>query len=61
MSQSTSSIVQHQWAAGGVSTYPLNHPIVGQGSFYHTFKQFIHVVDQESEQFAHVFAIVARH
>lgn len=60
MSQSTSSIVQHQWAAGGVSTYPLNHPIVGQGSFYHTFKQFIHVVDQESEQFAHVFAIVAQ-
>jgi hypothetical protein len=60
MSQSTSSITQHQWAAGGVSTYPLNHPIVGQGSFYRTFKQFIHVVDQESEQFAHVFAIIAQ-
>jgi hypothetical protein len=60
MSQPISSIVQHQWAAGGVSNYPLNHPIVGQGSFYHTFKQFIHVVDQESEQFAHVFAIIAQ-
>ncbi|MCM1984754.1 hypothetical protein [Lyngbya confervoides] len=51
---------QHQWAAGGVSTYPLTHPIVGQGTFYNTFKQFIHVVDQESEQFAHVFAIIAQ-
>ena len=60
MSQATSPIIKHQWAAGGVSTYPLTHPIVGQGTFYRTFKQFIHVVDQESEQFAHVFAIIAQ-
>jgi hypothetical protein len=60
MSQAMSPITKHQWAAGGVSTYPLTHPIVGQGTFYDTFKQFIHVVDQESEQFAHVFAIIAQ-
>lgn len=60
MSVSLSKITKHQWAAGGVSTYPLTHPIVGQGAFYNTFKQFIHVVDQESEQFAHVFAIIAQ-
>lgn len=58
--QMRSPITKHQWAAGGVSTYPLTHPIVGQGTFFDTFKQFIHVVDQESEQFAHVFAIIAQ-
>jgi hypothetical protein len=60
MSESLSQATKHQWAPGGVSTYPLTHPIVGQGTFYNTFKQFIHVVDQESEQFAHVFAIIAQ-
>jgi len=49
----------HQWAATGVSGYPLTHPIVGQGQFYETFRQFIHIVDAEQEGFAHVFAVVA--
>lgn len=53
-------IATHQWASGGVSSYPLTHPIVGQGNFYRTFQQFIHVVDREAEQFAHVFAIIAQ-
>jgi hypothetical protein len=50
----------HGWASGGVSNYPLTHPIVGQGDFYGKFKQFIHLVDQEAEKFAHVYAIVAQ-
>jgi len=58
------SIVQpkavHRWAAGGVSGYPLAHPIVGQGEFFRTFQNFIHLVDAEDEKFAHVFAIVAQ-
>ena len=53
-------VKKHKWAAGGVSTYPLTHPIVGQGRFFQTFQKFIHVVEQESERFAHVFAIIAQ-
>lgn len=53
-------IATHQWASGGVSSYPLTHPIVGQGNFFRTFQQFIHVVDREAEKFAHVFAIIAQ-
>jgi hypothetical protein len=49
----------HQWAATGVSGYPLTHPIVGQGLFFETFRQFIHIVDAEQEGFAHVFSVVA--
>ncbi|MBS1803689.1 MAG: hypothetical protein JST28_09995 [Acidobacteria bacterium] len=49
----------HQWAATGVSGYPLTHPIVGQGQFFETFRQFIHIVDAEQEGFAHVFSVVA--
>jgi len=52
--------VQHRWAATGVSNYPLRHPIVGQGSFYRKFRQFIHLVDREDEKFAHVFGIIAQ-
>lgn len=50
----------HKWAAGGVSSYPLSHPIVGQTNFFDQFKHFIHLVDDESEKFAHVFAIIAQ-
>ncbi|HUY34894.1 MAG TPA: hypothetical protein VMV69_19260 [Pirellulales bacterium] len=51
---------KHQWAAGGVSGYPLTHPIVGQTKFFNQFRQFIHLVDDESEKFAHVFAIIGQ-
>jgi|688.fasta_scaffold03280_19 hypothetical protein len=50
----------HQWAATGVSSYPLSHPIVGQGRFFDAFRHFIHLVDDEAEKFAHVFAIIAQ-
>lgn len=53
-----SNLAQHQWAATGVSSYPLSHPIVGQGRFFEAFKHFIHLVDDESEKFAHVFAAI---
>lgn len=52
--------LNHQWAATGVSSYPLTHPIVGQGRFLEAFKHFIHLVDDEAEKFAHVFAIIAQ-
>ena len=51
---------KHKWAATGVSSYPLSHPIVGQGRFYESFKHFIHLVDDEAERFAHVFAVIAQ-
>ena len=51
---------KHQWAATGVSSYPLTHPIVGQGHFYEAFRHFIHLVDDEAEKFAHVFAVIAQ-
>ena len=52
--------IQHKWAAGGVSSYPLSHPIVGQRQFFETFRHFIHLVDKEAEEFAHVFAVIAQ-
>ncbi|WP_316237048.1 hypothetical protein [Bradyrhizobium sp. SZCCHNR1015] len=51
---------KHQWAATGVSSYPLTHPIVGQGRFFDAFRHFIHLVDDEAEKFAHVFAVIAQ-
>ena len=51
---------KHKWAAGGVSSYPLTHPIVGQTKFFDQFKHFIHLIDDEAEKFAHVFAIMAQ-
>ena len=51
---------KHKWAAGGVSGYPLTHPIVGQTKFFNQFRHFIHLVDDESEKFAHVFAIIGQ-
>jgi hypothetical protein len=51
---------KHQWAATGVSSYPLTHPIVGQGRFFEAFRSFIHLVDDEAEKFAHVFAVIAQ-
>jgi hypothetical protein len=51
---------QHKWAAGGVSSYPLTHPIVGQTKFFNQFKHFIHLVEDEAEKFAHVFAVIAQ-
>ncbi|GEP02269.1 hypothetical protein [Methylobacterium oxalidis] len=51
---------KHQWAATGVSSYPLTHPIVGQGRFFEAFRHFIHLVDDEAEKFAHVFAVIAQ-
>ncbi len=51
---------KHQWAATGVSSYPLAHPIVGQGRFFEAFRHFIHLVDDEAEKFAHVFAMIAQ-
>jgi hypothetical protein len=52
--------IQHKWAAGGVSSYPLSHPIVGQRQFFETFRHFIHLVEEEAEEFAHVFAVIAQ-
>ena len=51
---------QHKWAAGGVSSYPLTHPIVGQTKFFNQFRHFIHLVENEAEKFAHVFAVIAQ-
>ncbi len=56
----TNTGIQHKWAAGGVSGYPLTHPIVGQHQFFETFRHFIHLVDEEAEAFAHVFAVIAQ-
>jgi hypothetical protein len=56
----TTNKAKHQWAATGVSSYPLTHPIVGQGRFFGAFKHFIHLVDDEAEKFAHVFAVIAQ-
>ncbi len=56
----TKTRIHHKWAAGGVSSYPLTHPIVGQRYFFETFRHFIHLVDEEAEEFAHVFAVIAQ-
>lgn len=50
----------HQWAATGVSSYPLSHPIVGQGQFFNSFQHFIHLIEGEGEKFAHVFGVIAQ-
>jgi hypothetical protein len=50
---------KHRWAEGGVSGYPLTHPIVGQGDFFYRFRSFIELADQ-SQDFAQVFAVVAQ-
>jgi hypothetical protein len=60
MQTTTLPPARHQWAATGVSGYPLTHPIVGQTRFFDTFCHFIHLVDEEHERFAHVFAVVAQ-
>lgn len=60
MGQFVTEKKMHKWAGGGVSSYPLSHPIVGQTSFFDQFEHFIHLVDDESERFAHVFAIIAQ-
>ncbi|QTA78692.1 Uncharacterized protein dnl_09220 [Desulfonema limicola] len=48
---------QHTWAAEGVSDYPPLDPLVGQSTFFNRFKTFIHTVDHEADNFAHVFAV----
>ncbi len=50
-------VKQHAWAATGVSDYPPRDPLVGQSKFFRRYKTFIHTVDQESDNFAHVFAV----
>ncbi|WP_448216910.1 hypothetical protein [Endozoicomonas sp. 2B-B] len=47
----------HNWAATGVSDYPPQDPLVGQGLFFERYKTFIHTVDRDEDKFAHVFAI----
>ncbi|WP_414569520.1 hypothetical protein [Nostoc sp. CCY 9925] len=54
------TISSYHWAATGISSYPLTHPIIGQGDFFYKFQHFIHLIDQEDERFAHVFAIIAQ-
>lgn len=54
------TVIRHKWAASGVSNYPLSHPVVGQRQFFETFRHFIHLVDNEAEEFAHVFAVIAQ-
>ena len=48
---------QHSWAATGVSDYPPRDPLVGQSRFHRQYKTFIHTVDQDADNFAHVFAV----
>ncbi len=48
---------QHRWAATGVSDYPPRDPLVGQTRFFRRYKTFIQTVDQEQDNFAHVFAV----
>jgi hypothetical protein len=48
---------RHRWAATGVSDYPPRDPLVGQSRFFHRYKTFIHTVDQDQDNFAHVFAV----
>lgn len=51
---------KHQWAAGGLSSYPLSHPVIGQGGFFDAFQHFIQLTDNEAEKFAHVFPIIGQ-
>lgn len=47
----------HQWAAGGVSGYPVKHPLIGQGDFFNKFQHFLRLTT--SEEFVQVFAAIA--
>lgn len=49
----------HRWAATGVSDYPPCDPLVGQSRFFKRYRTFIHTVDQDDDNFAHVFAVEA--
>jgi hypothetical protein len=50
---------RHSWAATGVSDYPPRDPLVGQSRFFKRYRTFIHTVDQDADNFAHVFAVEA--
>jgi len=50
---------RHTWAATGVSDYPPRDPLVGQSRFFKRYRTFIHTVDQDADNFAHVFAVEA--
>lgn len=50
---------RHAWAATGVSDYPPRDPLVGQSRFFKRYRTFIHTVDQDADNFAHVFALEA--
>jgi hypothetical protein len=50
---------QHRWAATGVSDYPPRDPLVGQSRFFKCYQTFIQTVDQDADNFAHVFAVEA--
>jgi hypothetical protein len=52
--------MKHEWAVGGVSGYPLSHPIVGQGEFFARFRHFIRLVEHDQEGFVQIFAIIAQ-
>lgn len=52
------AINMHNWAATGVSDYPPRDPLVGQSRFFHQYRQFIRTVDQNADNFAHVFAVI---
>src|SRR5690606_7295363 len=51
---------RHSWAATGVSDYPPRDPLVGQSRFFKRYRTFIHTVDQDADNFAHVFAVEDR-
>ena len=48
---------RHAWAATGVADYPPRDPLVGQSRFFKRYQTFIHTVDQDADNFAHVFAV----
>ncbi|WP_164580642.1 hypothetical protein, partial [Pseudomonas viridiflava] len=50
---------RHSWAATGVSDYPPRDPLVGQSRFFKRYRTFIHTVDQDADNFAHVSAVEA--
>ena len=54
---SVSTKAMHQWAAGGVSGYPVKHPLIGQGDFFNKFQHFLRLTTQE--EFVQVFASIA--
>ncbi len=50
-------VQRHRWAATGVSDYPPRDPLVGQSRFFRRYRTFIKTVDQDQDNFAHVFAV----